>query len=114
MDSICSTDTKTKTKAVTVNPVVRSWESYTREQAEGCPRITEPNFTSIDSLEKMPEKPDDVIRDLEERQIPVIKESLQSTNPAGKLMDFMTSGADEFKKRTGRDMTYAEMRSAWG
>ena len=91
-----------------------SWESYTREQSMGRPEITETSLTSIASLEKLPEKPDDVIRDLEERQIPVIKEASQSSNHSDTLMNFMKNGADEFKERTGRTMTYAEMRAAWG
>lgn len=110
MDSICSTDTAT----VTVKPFARSWESYTREQAEGRPEITETTLTSIASLEKLPEKSVDVIRDLEARQLPVIKEALQSSKPTDTLMSFMKNGTDEFKERTGRTMTYAEMRAAWG
>jgi hypothetical protein len=30
------------------------------------------------------------------------------------LMNIMSSGADEFKEKTGRNMTYGEMRAAWG
>jgi hypothetical protein len=30
------------------------------------------------------------------------------------LMNIMKSGADEFKEKTGRNMTYGEMRAAWG
>jgi hypothetical protein len=30
------------------------------------------------------------------------------------LVNIMQSGADEFKKKTGRNMTYSEMRAAWG
>ena len=120
MGSICSTDTTTTdaapasaptTPVRTIKPFVMSWESYTREQALGC---TEPSLTSIASLEKMPESSDDVIRDLEARQLPVIKEALQSTNPSDILTNFMKNGTDEFKERTGRNMTYAEMRAAWG
>jgi len=111
MDSICSTDTAT----VTVKPFARSWESYTREQAEGRPEIVEQKPPlKVASVERV----NDVIRDLEQRQYPVVKETLQSTAPindtADKLMGFMTSGAEEFKERTGRTMTYAEMRAAWG
>ena len=117
MGSICSTDTTTDaasaptTPVRTIKPFVMSWESYTREQALGRP---EPTLTSIASLEKMPESSDDVIRDLEARQLPVIKEALQSTNPSDILTNFMKNGTDEFKERTGRNMTYAEMRAAWG
>ena len=31
-----------------------------------------------------------------------------------KLIGIMSSGADEFKAKTGRDMTYSEMRSMYG
>jgi protein-tyrosine-phosphatase len=30
------------------------------------------------------------------------------------LVNIMKSGADEFKQKTGRNMTYAEMRAAYG
>jgi len=30
------------------------------------------------------------------------------------LQNIMKSGADEFQQKTRRNMTYAEMRSAWG
>ena len=128
MGSICSTDTSATTTAATadtaataattIKPFTRSWESYIGEQQLGRPDVVEtktaPNFTSIASLEKLPESSEDVIRDLEERQIPVIKEALQSSNPADTLMSFMSNGSKEFKERTGRNMTYAEMREAWG
>jgi hypothetical protein len=116
MGSICSTTTTTD--ASTTKPFVRSWESYTREQAEGRPEVmeksSEQKFTSIASLEQLPESSEDVIRDLEERQIPVIKDALQSANPADTLLSFMKGGTEEFKQRTGRTMTYAEMRATWG
>lgn len=113
MGSIFSTDTTdaAPTNPVSTKPFVMSWESYTKEQALGCP---EPSSTSIASLEKIPESSDDVIRDLEARQLPVIKEALQSNNFTDTLTSFMTNGMDEFKERTGRNMTYGEMRAAWG
>jgi hypothetical protein len=124
MGSICSNDTTTDTTApaTTIKPFTRSWESYIGEQQLGRPEIMEKKpeqkILSISSLEQLPESSEDVIRDLEQRQYPVVKEALQSTdsinNTADKLMGFMTSGADEFKQRTGRNMTYAEMRAAWG
>ena len=112
MGSTCSTDAiimTESTSATTIKPFSQLSESYSREESK-----TEQHFTYIGSLEKLPEKPDDVIRDLEERQLPVIKEALQSSDPADTLMSFMKNGADEFKERTGRNMTYAEMRAAWG
>jgi hypothetical protein len=30
------------------------------------------------------------------------------------LINIMQSGSDEFEEKTGRKMTYAEMRAAWG
>jgi hypothetical protein len=123
MGSICSNDTTTDTAApATIKPFARSWESYIGEQQLGRPETMEKKpeqkILSISSLEQLPESSEDVIRDLEERQLPVVKEALQSTdsinNTADKLMRFMASGADEFKQRTGRNMTYAEMRAAWG
>jgi hypothetical protein len=30
------------------------------------------------------------------------------------MISIMKSGADEFKEKTGRNMTYGEMRAAWG
>jgi hypothetical protein len=117
MGSICSNDTTTDTTApaATIKPFTRSWESYIGEQQLGRPEIMEQKpQLKVASVERV----DDVIRDLEQRQYPVVKEALQSTNSindtANKLMGFMTSGADEFKQRTGRTMTYAEMREAWG
>ena len=123
MGSICSTDaTATATTTNTIKPFTRSWESYIGEQELGRPDVMEKKpeqkFTSIASLEKLPDSSEDVIRDLEERQLPVVKEALQSSasinDTTNTLMNFMKNGADEFKERTGRTMTYAEMRSAWG
>ena len=125
MGSTCSTDSTTDTgasPATTIKPFARSWESYIGEQQLGRPEIMEKKpeqkFTSIASLEKLPESSEDVIRDLEKRQIPVVKEALQSSasinDTANKLMSFMSNGSKEFKERNGREMTYAEMRAAWG
>ena len=106
-----STDDTTKTtsqstsQSTSYKPVILSWESYTREQALGCP-------------ENMRENPSAVIRDLEKRQESVVKEVITSKKPLAdstdKLLGFMSNGAEEFKARTGRNMTYAEMRAAWG
>ena len=116
MGSICNADAKNTTKLP-----VQSWESYTREQALGDPQIAESKndkLSSITSLEKIPENPEDVIRDLENRQYPVVKQTLQSnvsiSDSTNNLMNFMKDGADEFKERTGRRMTYGDMRASWG
>lgn len=108
MGSICTTD----------KPATLSWESYTKEQAMGRPETIYPKsekaLSSITSLENS----DDVVRDLEQRQNIVIKEVLQSNAPlvqsANTLVDFMKNGSEEFKERTGRNMTYSEIRAAWG
>jgi hypothetical protein len=75
-------------------------------------------FKTTSYTENMRENPSDVIRDLEKRQETVVKEVLISPKPLAdstdKLLGFMTNGAEEFKARTGRNMTYAEMRAAWG
>lgn len=112
MGSICVSNSKEP---------IQSWESYTREQSISRPEVAESKnykLSSIHYLEKIPEDPDDVIRDLENRQYPVVKKVLQSNDPIGdsanNLMNFITNGADEFKERTGRQMTYGEMRAAWG
>ena len=47
----------------------------------------------------------------------VMKERLDknSTKPAGDtLIGIMNEGADEFKEKTGRNMTYSEMRQMFG
>lgn len=60
----------------------------------------------------------DILKELEEKGVKQAKEALTSREPVDKvgekLVDFMKSGADDFEKRTGRPMTYSEMRSAWG
>jgi len=112
MGSICTTDSTTH------KPATLSWESYTKEQAMGRPETIYPKsekaLSSITSLENS----DDVVRDLEQRQNIVIKEVLQSNAPltqsANTLVDFMKNGSEEFKERTGRNMTYSEIRAAWG
>ena len=109
MGSICTTD------STTYKPATLSWESYTKEQAMGRPEIIDPKpDKALSSLENS----DDVVRDLEQRQNIVIKEVLQSNTPlvqsANTLVDFMKNGSEEFKERTGRNMTYSEIRAAWG
>lgn len=41
-------------------------------------------------------------------------EGLQLLNNPDKLMSHLTAGADEFKTKTGREMTYSEMRMMFG
>lgn len=69
------------------------------------------------------ESPDAVIADLEqkgyEKAAEILPTMLIGNNEKVKdvgdqLMSFMSSGAEDFEKRTGRKMTYGEMRAAWG
>lgn len=60
-----------------------------------------------------------VIADLEKRGEQVAKEVLTDKNMSietaqEKLLNVMSNGAKEFEQRTGRKMTYLEMRAAWG
>lgn len=106
-------------------------ESYTREQAMGAHDIemgipikktrccwgeTDKKPIIIPTANTINEDPNAVIKDLESQQIPVIQKAMATPiNQAGDiLMGFMSNGAKEFEKRTGRPMTYGEMRAAWG
>jgi hypothetical protein len=69
------------------------------------------------------EKPEDVIRDLEQKgyvetakALPnILSDDKAVAATAGEqLIGFMTAGAKTFEEKTGRPMTYAEMREAWG
>jgi hypothetical protein len=104
----------------TVKIVPLSWESYTREQACGARDYPEPK-------EKPISKPvgttgtngiNEMILDLEKRGEEFVKTANimnKEVDDAGKmLMNHMKDGADEFKAKTGRNMTYSEMRAAWG
>jgi hypothetical protein len=67
----------------------------------------------VETMER--EKPETVILELEQKGYEEVTKVLLNDKDAGdKLMTFMTAGAEEFKERTGRNMTYAEMRAAWG
>ena len=67
------------------------------------------------------ENSEDVIQDLEAQGFNKVKEILSPSNSnmdletiQHTLIDVISSGADDFKQRTGRPMTYAEMRAAYG
>lgn len=62
------------------------------------------------------EDADAVIRDLEKRGEIEAKKVLQTDvkEAADQLIGFMEAGAKEFEQRSGRRMTYSEMRAAWG
>ena len=60
-----------------------------------------------------------VIDDLEKRGEQVVKEvitdkTLSIETAQKKLLDVISNGAKEFEQRTGRKMSYSEMRAAWG
>jgi hypothetical protein len=49
------------------------------------------------------------------RGLPLVAEEKESINIAmERLTDIMKEGGDEFKKKTGRNMTYSEMRAMMG
>lgn len=87
-----------------------------------CKTIDTP--ASVDPVIVSREDPNTVILELEQRgYVEVVKAApnVSITNDAEKMKDvtnhligFMTAGANEFEERTGRKMTYAEMRAAWG
>jgi len=64
---------------------------------------------------------EEVMKDLEQKVNPkTMQEGIASlltavkTNDASILLGPMQKGAEEFKERTGREMTYGEMRAMWG
>jgi hypothetical protein len=64
---------------------------------------------------------EDVMKDLEQKVNPKnVSEGIASlvssikNNDASNLLGPMQQGAEEFKARTGRNMTYSEMRMMWG
>ena len=63
----------------------------------------------------------DVMKDLEQKVNPKsaaeginILTTINKTNDQSILLKPMQEGANEFKKRVGRNMTYSEMREMWG
>ena len=112
----------------------QKFTSYTREQAGwsedskpkptnhvpnlSLPKIAEPKRQKYEASES-------VIADLEKKgyeqavkAAPIIVDTnakMETVQDAGQiLMNFMQDGAKEFEERTGRKMSYAEMRAAWG
>lgn len=59
-----------------------------------------------------PQDPNLVIQELEKKGEDFIKTN--KNGAVSDLMSHMSKGFDEFKEKTGRSMTYAEMRAAWG
>jgi hypothetical protein len=73
------------------------------------------------SQAKQPEGLQDVMKDLEQKVNPKsvaeginILTTINKTNDQSILLKPMQDGANEFKKRVGRNMTYSEMREMWG
>ena len=69
----------------------------------------------------LPETLQDVMKDLEQKVNPKsaveginILTTINKTNDQSILLKPMQDGANEFKKRVGRNMTYSEMREMWG
>jgi hypothetical protein len=84
-------------------------EDQTKEKRED--ELNQPNIS------QKYESSQCVIADLEQKGYELItrksdKEPVQDVGQ--KLMNFMQDGAKDFEQRTGRKMTYAEMRAAWG
>jgi len=81
---------------------------------------SQPTENTINIPEKK-ESVEDVIKDLEQKVNPKsIQEGVASlvtaikTKDSSNLLGPMQQGAEEFKARTGRNMTYSEMRMMWG
>lgn len=55
--------------------------------------------------------PEVVIKDLEKRGYDIATNKQSNMND---MMNHMREGMKEFKEKTGKPMTYAEMRAAWG
>ena len=100
------------------NPI----ESYTREQAMGAPDIemgipvAKKPIVVIPTVKPEKEDSNTVIKDLESQRIQVVQKvlTIPSNEASNILLDFMSNGAKDFEKRTGRPMTYSEIRAAWG
>ena len=77
--------------------------------------------TQTNQPEGLPETLQDVMKDLEQKVNPKsvaeglnILTTIEKTNDQTDLLKPMQDGANEFKKRVGRNMTYSEMREMWG
>ena len=76
---------------------------------------------ATEQLQVLPETLQDVMKDLEQKVNPKsvaeginILTTIDKTNDQSILLKPMQDGANEFKKRVGRNMTYSEMREMWG
>jgi beta-phosphoglucomutase-like phosphatase (HAD superfamily) len=95
---------------------VPTMESTTKEQALN--RKDEKESISSNTSKETIEDINEVIRELEDKGVQKIIEASKSNESLDKvqesLLNFMKNGSEEFKERTGRQMSYSEMRSAWG
>ena len=94
-------------------PSTMSFETYKKIGAPS-PSVIIPQISSSQGG-----RVNSVIADLEQRGEQVAKEVITDKNmrietAQEKLLNVMSNGAKEFEQRTGRKMTYAEMRETWG
>ena len=67
---------------------------------------TDTNNTNSNNTQK-------VMKDIEKKTEEYVKTNMKSLTPDG-LVSIMSKGSDEFKEKTGRNMTYSEMREMFG
>ena len=77
--------------------------------------------TQANKSQVLKETLQDVMTDLEQKVNPKsvaeginILTTIEKTNDQSILLKPMQDGANEFKQRVGRNMTYSEMREMWG
>jgi hypothetical protein len=91
--------------------------SQEAKQSETLPQVLQ----ETEQSQGLPETLQDVMKDLEQKVNPKsaaeginILTTINKTNDQSILLKPMQDGANEFKKRVGRNMTYSEMREMWG
>ena len=91
--------------------------SQEAKQSETLPQV----LHETEQSQGLPETLQDVMKDLEQKVNPKsvaeginILTTINKTNDQSILLKPMQDGANEFKKRVGRNMTYSEMREMWG
>ena len=67
---------------------------------------TDTNNTNSNNTQK-------VMKDIEKKTEEYVKTNMKSLTPDS-LVSIMSKGSDEFKEKTGRNMTYSEMREMFG
>jgi hypothetical protein len=65
----------------------------------------------IESLETIKRK---IEEDAYNKTMKLHKENIPKEKAGEKLISIMSTGAEEFKQKTGREMTYSEMREMYG